>query len=117
MEVMFWWKTVLLGWSQICRVPCLPEFPRVSQGLAGCLQSVEIVLRPSFDGSTDRGALRPAQISQNYLTGARAPVSDSEGLDSVAGNGDFGPDGRSNGTDGSGTGCERWLHSSATSPS
>ena len=45
---------------------------------------------------TEKGALRPAQISKKCLAGARASVIDAASFDSVADNGDVGPDGRSN---------------------
>ena len=45
---------------------------------------------------TDKGALRPAQISEKYLAGALASVIDAESFDCVTDNGDVGPDGRSN---------------------
>ena len=48
--------------------------------------------------ATDKGALRPAQISKKYLAGARGPVIDAEGSDSVSGNGDGELDGALNGT-------------------
>ena len=43
--------------------------------------------------ATDKGALRPAQISKKYLAGARASMIDAESFDSVTDNGDVGPDG------------------------
>ena len=46
--------------------------------------------------ATDKGALRPAQISKQYLAGARVSLTDAASFDSVADNGDVGPDGRSN---------------------
>ena len=50
--------------------------------------------------ASDKGALRPAQISKKYLAGARGPVIDAEaeGSDSVSGNGDVELDGALDGT-------------------
>ena len=67
--------------------------------------------------ATDKGALRRAQISKKCVTGARAPLIDSGGFDCVTSDGDSGPDGRSNGTNGCEAGSEHFLASSVMSPS
>ena len=48
--------------------------------------------------ASDKGALQPAQISKKCPTGARGPVIDAEGSDSVSGNGDVELDGALNGS-------------------
>ena len=50
--------------------------------------------------ATDKGALRPAQISKKKMAGARGPVIDAEaeGSDSVTGSGDVELEGVLNGS-------------------